>query len=438
MFVLWRVFKEEPATSPAHHDGTNAMTATPRHTSRTFRSDLMLVAVAAVGLLAGNLWSGTAFGQSLSPMTSFGVNGWVAPTPIVAGTNYVTTGDNNRGLAWNPITKNLVLPTRTAGNPVAILDGLTGTTVKVMNSGTTITGGAVAMSQTGVTDDGQIFVSNIQNSSSVFSFYKVYGWSSESGTSAPNLALNMNIPVASSGGTIRLGDAFAVTGTGSSIRFAAAGSTNSGTTNGFVNNSNFLTGVIDTVNTNTGTYTLFQAIPSTLTATNDYRLALTFIDGDTVIGNQGASAKLTDFLVSGTGSTGSGATVTAAIPLSAAQRGMDYTVIGGIPYLAVVDTNSSIVSVLDITSPTSPVTVASLTTTTGSTNGNLNGAGQVAWGDITNLGGGLFSAQLYALNSNNGVQAMVFAVPEPSTYALLGGAFAAIGVIASRKRQTLG
>lgn len=404
---------------------------------RKTRPELALVALGAIALLAGNFLCSTASGQSLSPMTSFGVNGWVAPAPIVAGTNYVTTGDNNRGLAWNPITKNLVLPTRTAGNPVAILNGTTGTLVKVMDT-TNITGGAVAMSQAGVTADGQIFVSNIQNSSSVLSFYKVYGWTTESSTSAPNVALNMNIPAASSGATIRLGDAFAVTGTGSSIRFASAGSTNTGTTNGFGNNSNFLTGVIDTVNTNTGTYTLFQSIPSTLTASNDYRLAMKFIDGDTLIGNQGASAKVTDFVVSGTGSTGSGAIVTAAIPLSAAQRGLDYAVIGGVPYLAVVDTNSSVVSVLDITTPTAPVSVASLTTTTGSPNGNLNGASQVAWGDITNLGGGLFSAQLYALNSNNGVQAMVFAVPEPSTYALMGGAFAAIGLLASRKRRTEG
>ena len=68
---------------------------------------------------------------------------------------------------------------------------------------------------------------------------------------------------------------------------------------------------------------------------------------------------------------------------------------------------------------------------------DASGAQKVAPNIATPLGG-LFSAQLYALNSNNGVQAMVFAVPEPSTYALLGGAFAAIGVIASRKRQTPG
>lgn len=401
--------------------------------ARKPRPDLVLVAVGAIALLAGNFLCSTAFGQ-LAPMTSFGVNGWVAPSPIVAGTNYVTTGDNNRGLAWNPITKNLVLPTRTTGNPVVILSGSTGGLVKLM-TGTSVTGGAVAVSQTGVTADGQIFVSNVQNTASPVSFYKVYGWSSESSTSEPTLAFNTNIPAATSGGTIRLGDAFAVTGTGSSVRFATAGTTNTGTTNSFGNNGNFMTGVINSASTNSGTYTLYQAIPSTLTATNDYRIALTFIDDDTLIGTQGTSAKVTDFIVSGTGSTGSGATITSAIPTGGAQRGMDYAVIGGVPYLAMVDTNSSVVSVFDITTPTSPITIASLTTTTGVPNGNLNGAGQVAWGDITDLGGGLYSAQLYALNSNNGVQAMIYTVPEPSTYAVMAGAFAVIGVVASRKRK---
>jgi len=46
---------------------------------------------------------------------------------------------------------------------------------------------------------------------------------------------------------------------------------------------------------------------------------------------------------------------------------------------------------------------------------------------------------LYAMSTNQGIQAMVFqAVPEPSTYAMMGGAFAVIGLIASRKRRGQG
>lgn len=393
-----------------------------------FRGFALAAATLFLGA-AGELWCGTAHAQ-LFPMTTFGSNGWVSPSSNAV----LATTNANRGLAWNPVTKNLVVPANIPGNPVTIFNGTTGAVVKTMNS-TGVTGGAVATSQVGVTEDGQIFISNVQNSSSLASFYKVYGWPSESSTAAPNVSLNMNIPAASSGGTIRLGDAFAVTGTGNSVRFAAAGSTNTGTTGGVGNNSNFFTGIIDTTSTNSGSYTGFLAIPATNTANNDYRLALTFIDGDTLIGNQGASAKITDFVVSGTGVTGSGATVTGAIPLGAAQRGMDYTIIGGKPYLAVLDTNSSLVSVFDISNPAAPAQYGSpFTTISGSSASNGNASGQVAWGDVTDLGGGFFQAQLYAMNTNNGIQAMNFVVPEPSSWAMLAAA-AGIGSLLLLKRR---
>lgn len=399
---------------------------------RAFRASIRgiaFVAAALAGGVGGNLWCGTAYAQ-LYPMTTFGSNGWVAPStqPVLATTNA------NRGMAWNPVTKNLVVPANIGGNPVTIFNGTTGAVVKTMNS-TGLTGGAVATGQVGVTDDGQIFVSNIQNSSSLLSFYKVYGWPSESTTAPPNVSLNMNIPVSTSG-QIRLGDAFAVTGTGNNVRFATAGSTTSGSTGGVANNSGFFTGIIDTSSTNSGVYTAFLGIPATNTANNDYRLSVTFIDGDTLIGNQGTSAKITDFVVSGTGVTGSGATVTAAIPLGAAQRAMDYTIIGGKPYLAVMDTNSSAVSVFDITNPATPALYGSaFTTIVGASVGNTNASGQVAWGDVTDLGGGFFQAQLYALNTNNGIQAMNFVVPEPSTWAMLAMAVATGGMVSLRRRM---
>jgi hypothetical protein len=40
------------------------------------------------------------------------------------------------------------------------------------------------------------------------------------------------------------------------------------------------------------------------------------------------------------------------------------------------------------------------------------------------------------MSSNQGIQAFVVTVPEPSTYAVMGGAFAVIGLVASRKRRS--
>jgi hypothetical protein len=424
MFVLWRVFKEEPATPPAHHDGTNAMTATPRHTSRTFRSDLMLVAVAAVGLLAGNLWSGTAFGQaSLSPLTTFGSNGWLAP-----GSNpYLSTSNAERGFGWNPVTKNVVLPSRNGGNFVAILNGTTGAVVNTLDT-TGVSGGTLAMMGAGVSDDGAIFVPNLQSGSSALSPFKIYGWTGENDTNAPTTVFSQVNPQTTNG-AFRYADAFAVYGSGTSLKFAAAGSTTSGTTAGLPNNSNFMIGALDGSNTNT----IYRNIPNTLTSSNDYRLGIAFVDADTIIGNQGTSAKITDF-VPATTLSNTGATVTGSIALGAADRPLDYTVLDGKSLLAVVNTNSSLISVYDITNPAAATLLATGSTVAGSLTSNANATGGLQWGEVLSP----TSQILYAMSTNQGRQAMVFAVPEPSTYALLGSAFAAIGVIASRKRQTLG
>jgi hypothetical protein len=71
-------------------------------------------------------------------------------------------------------------------------------------------------------------------------------------------------------------------------------------------------------------------------------------------------------------------------------------------------------------------------TVQGAITANVNGTGALQWGEVLSP----TSQVLYAMSSNQGIQAMVFqAVPEPSTYAMMGGAFAVIGVIASRKRK---
>lgn len=396
------------------------MTATPRHARRPFRPDLMLVALVALGLLAGNMWCGTAFGQaSLAPLTTFGSNGWLAP-----GSNpYITTGNNERGFGWNPVTKNLVLPSRNGGNFVAIIDGTTGAVIKTMDT-TGVSGGTLAMMGAGVTDDGAIYVPNLQSGSSALSPFKIYGWTGESDTAAPNVVFSQVNPATTTGGW-RFGDAFAVYGSGTSAQFATAGST-TGTSGGLANNGNFMVGKLDGSNTNT----IYRAIPNTLTASNDYRLAVAYVDADTIIGNQGTSAKITDF-VPATTLSNTGAIVTGSIAMGAADRPLDYTVLDGKALLAVVNTNSSVISVYDITNPAAATLLTTGSTVTGSLTANGNATGGVQWGEVLSP----TSQILYAMSTNQGVQAMVFAVPEPSTYAMLGGASAAIGLIAARKRR---
>jgi hypothetical protein len=385
------------------------------------RKEMIAVAALAIAMLVGNFCCPTAFGQTLSPLTTFGSNGWLAP-----GSNpYVTTGNFERGMGWNPVTKNLVVPSRSGGNFVAIINGTTGIVSGTLDT-TGVSGGTLAMMGAGVSSDGAIYVPNLQSGSSAVSPFKVYKWASESDTSAPTTAFSSVNPATTTGGW-RFGDAFDVYGSGTAAKFASAGST-TGTSSSLANNGNFMIGQLDGSNANT----IYRAIPNTLTASNDYRLSVAFVDADTIIGNQGASAKITDFIAATTLSN-TGAIVTGSIAIGAADRPLDYTVINGQALMAVVNTNSSLISIYDITNPAAAALLTTGSTVSGALTGNANGTGGLQWGEMLSP----TSQVLYAMSTNQGIQAMVFqAVPEPSTYAVMGGAFAVIGLVASRKRRS--
>lgn len=384
------------------------------------RAELALVAVGAIAMLAGNFVCSTAFGQTLSPLTTFGSNGWLAP-----GSNpYLTTTNQQRGMGWNPVTRNLVLPSL-AGPAVAIINGTTGAVVKTMDT-TGVSGGTLAVMGAGVSDDGEIYVPNLQSGSSALSPFKVYKWTGENDTNAPTTAFSLVLPQTTNG-AFRYGDAFAVYGSGTSLKFASAG-TSTGTTSGLPNNGNFIIGALDGSNTNT----IYRNIPNTLINSNDYRLSVAFVDADTIIGNQGASAKFTDFFAATTLSN-TGAIITGSVALGAADRPLDYTVINGQALMAVVNTNSSLISIYDVTNPAAASLLTTGSTVSGALSANGNATGGLQWGEMLSP----TSQVLYAMSTNQGIQAMVFqAVPEPSTYAVMAGAFAVIGLVASQKRRS--
>ena len=389
------------------------------------RKEMIAVAALAIAMLVGNFCCPTAFGQTLSPLTTFGSNGWLAPD----SNPYLTTGNFERGMGWNPVTKNLVLPSRgNFANNVAIINGTTGIVTGTLNT-SGVSGGTLALMGAGVSSDGAIYVPNLSSGTTPSnSPFKIYKWTGENDTNAPTIAFSQVNPATTTGGW-RFGDAFDVYGSGTAAKFASAGST-TGTSGGLANNGNFMIGSLNGSNTNT----IYRAIPNTLTASNDYRLSVAFVDADTIIGNQGASAKITDF-VAATTLSNTGAIVTGSIALGAADRPLDYTVINGQALMAVVNTNSALISIYDITNPAAATLLTTGSTVSGALTGNANGTGGVQWGEMLSP----TSQVLYAMSTNMGVQAMVFqAVPEPSTYAMMGGAFAVIGLIASRKRRSAG
>lgn len=344
----------------------------------TMTRTTLLAAVAALLVAPSILAQAT-----LTPLTTFGTNGWLAPGSIPQ----LGTANNERGFAYNPVTNNLVLVSRTGGTNVRVLDGISGADLGGLNV-TGITGGTLPVNMAGVADDGSIYVANL--ATTVAGPFKVYKWDSEAlglttgGNLPPSVAFN------ASAGVTRAGDSFAVHGGsgGNPIQFAAAGSNN-------VSASNFAVGALD----GTNAVTAYLSVPGTVTTSNDYRLGLTFVDNDTIIGRGDNPARITTF-------SGGTATVDASFATgSAARRAMDYAVIGGRPLLAMIDTNSSQVVVFDLTTPSAPVQLVTANATSGTLTANGNGTGAVQWGGISGT-----VATLYAMSSNQGIQAFTFSL----------------------------
>ena len=350
------------------------------------RLSLSLLCTTVALLCASN----AAAQVTMAPLPGFGTNGWLAP----GSSAYLGTGGLERGLAYNPTTGNLVLVSRAGGNNIRVLNGTSGADLGGLDNTGLTGGGTFPVNMCGIGDDGFIYVSNLVTSAA--GNFVVYGWTSETAglTTPPITIFN------ASTGISRIGDAFAVTGNFPNAQFAAAGSS-------IVSASNFAVGALDT----TSAFVPYLSVPGTTTANNDYRLGLTFVDSSTIIGTQGATGRMTIF-------NGVSATVTASIPLGGApRRAMDYAVIGGTPVLAVIDTNTSIVTLLNLADPNNPLQLAQSTTTTGTLIANGNGTGSVAWGPIVGN-----TATLYAMSSNQGIQAFTVTFnPLASTTSLGAG-----------------
>jgi hypothetical protein len=339
----------------------------------------------------------SAFGATvtMSPLSSFGGgDGWFAPGE--GGYGFLGTANLERGLAYG--NDHLYLVSRNGGSSIRILNPLTGAELGTLAVDTnTITGGTFPVNMVDVGADGVIYVGNLTTSGT--SAFKVYSWANES--AQPVVAFN------ALSGLPRTGDSFAVYGSGTSTRIVASGSTSSG----FVS-----------VDPSTGTGT---AVSVAGTAVGDFRLGMTFVDEDTVVGTQGGTGNPFRF-VDYVGSTGT--LIASPAPTSTSERPLDYTVVAGVPLLATIDTVNSLVRIYDATDPANLVLVASGNNTSGTLAANANAAGAVAWG-----AGSGDTISLYAMSGNQGIQAFSVTVPEPTTLAL--GLLGGLALLAGARRM---
>lgn len=313
----------------------------------------------------------------VSPLSSFGSgDGWYSPGE--GGYPYLGTANLERGLAFG--NGELYLLSRQGGINVRRLSPITGTDLGGLDV-TGIAGGTFAANMVGVGGDGAIYAGNLSTAAN--SNFKVYRWADND--AAPTVAYD------GTPGAPRLGDSFAVRGSGADTRIAVSGTGSSGFA------------VIDP------TLSTASLITVPDTGAGDYRLGLTWVDSDTLIGAQGSAPfRVTDIA----GDTGTLVGNPATTSLS--ERFIAYTVIAGVPLFASVDSVSSAVRIYDASDLSTLQLLATVNNTSGTLAANGNGVGSVAWGP--NFGD---SAFLYAMSANQGIQAFVVTIPEPTTTTLL-------------------
>ena len=351
---------------------------------------------------------------TLAPLSSFGGgDGWLAPGE--GGYTFLGTANNERGLAFG--NGDLYLVSRNGGNFIRILDPLTGADIGSLNT-TGVSGGTFAVNTIGVGTDGAVYVANLTTQSTT-SPYRVYSWANNGAT--PTVAYSGNGGLAGA----RLGDSLAVIGSGASTLLAAG-----------YNSSPVVTGnngyAIISPTAGTATAIGFTGTPPNA---GDFRLGLTFTDSSHVLGTAGSS------LYRDTSFSGSSGTLIGSpgIPDPAgatADRLLSYTLLDGVALLAVQSIGDSHVSLYNATDPNAPVYIGALNNTSGSLTANGNGTGELAWGAVTANGDGSFSETLYAMSTNQGIQAFVVTVvPEPATCSLLALGLVAVACRKKFRRQ---
>lgn len=122
-------------------------------------------------------------------------------------------GNSVRGAAFNPATGNILVPSRAGGISIQKVDATTGVSSGSMNV-SIIEGGTLPLNRIAVTEDGQIFATNLILDTGVN--FKVYYWENEDAT--PRLLFEGNpSPFA------RYGDGIGISGSGDDVFLYVSG-----------------------------------------------------------------------------------------------------------------------------------------------------------------------------------------------------------------------
>ena len=401
--------------------------ANVRRTLR-FAATLGVVCVAA----------GQVSAATLTPILNFGGgDGWRAPFEVIAGdvegttaphpttaepiyrflgnglaagvdpASSVNAGNLERGMAYNPASGNLLVVSRNAANGgnIRILNGTTGADIGSLNQ-TGVTGGNFTMNMIGVADDGAIYLSNL-STNLTSSAYKIYRWENEQ--AVPTVVYNSTGSDVLAGA--RLGDSFDVFGSGANTQMVAGYGLAAAITgtNGFVK---FAT--TDGLSYTSSNVAIAPAVDPLVTpASGEFQYGITFQDSDTIIGKSRANpATVVD--LSGT----TGTVVSQQSTDGISMRLLDFAVVDGKPLLATLEANGSPtatsrprVMIYDMSDPSLPLVerkIAEATALPAALGPNGNASGQIKFGAINGK-----TATLFAMSTNNGIQAFTLSLETP-------------------------
>jgi hypothetical protein len=341
---------------------------------------------------------------SMAPLSGFAGDGWLAPGEVswLSG-----TAATERSIAYSAVADHLYVASRVispAAPLIRILNAATGAEINAGAGGVNVTGisgGTFPVNCVGVAEDGVLYACNLASPVSATAPFQIYRWA--------DIASPPAVIFGSSEITLgRMGDTLDVIGSGTNTRIVAGESNSSGagTRNGYA--------IIRATETLNFSGSLVTFVDTPAPGPGDFRLGITFTDASSVIGTQGSGGiKFTSF--SGT----TGTLVRARNLTNTSERPMDYIVLGGKPLLATIETNGNAaappdtfntVRVYDLTNPAAPALAASgRTAGTWLPQGTSGpGTGSVQWGKVTGN-----SATLYALSTNNGIQAFTVTVAPP-------------------------
>jgi hypothetical protein len=308
---------------------------------------------------------------------------------------YLTANNTERGLAYNPVSGNVLVASRSPANAIRVLDAASGADLHSLT--TTIdgsplfVGGTLLLNMVGVADDGVVYAGNLVTDGSTATF-NLYRWADDAADTIPEPLLSVpELSVAE-----RWGDTFAVRGAGADTQILLG-------SRGLAPQEGRKFAILTTAdgfNFNAQLYTV-EGVPSSV-----FGLGIAFGPGNSVFGTANAQPLVHVAFDPTTGSATLATQYTSEqipTPVSFIGSQISSNRLAGVA----LETPGNVL-LYDISDPTQPVALDQQLILPQQP--NLNGTGAIAFG----------GNRLFVLNTNHGLRAYTIGASSPSVPATLG------------------